>query len=135
MKNLFLIMILLIVSTVQGQETLNRPYHTTSEIYKPNSEGEYVFHKVEANVGALRFVINDSLLIRKLSDADGNLVETTTYDVISIEEVVGKRTYKLMYNNEIYYFEVYDENYNEILWKLPSDIVKIISGDIVIDID
>ena len=128
-------MILFTVSILaQGQDVLNRPYHTTSEIYKPNSEGEYTFQKVEANVGALRFVITDSTFVRKLSDADGNLIETTEYIIINIDEVVGKRTYKLMFNNEIYYFEVYDENYNEILWKLPSDIVKIISGDIVLDI-
>lgn len=140
-----LIVLLLSSTTTLSQENnVERPFYTTAELYK-SVEGEELmkFYKFENEMGILKFTITDSTVKRERSEAYSPVkIERKTFKIVSKERVeyningksLTKVSYTLSDNGSIYYFQYYEGHLDEIMWQTPSGILKLITGNVIIDL-
>jgi hypothetical protein len=139
-KFIYLLVFLISTSAVFAQ--VQRPFYTTAELYKTNEEtGVYEFYRFENQIGAIKYIITDSTLERRISDKFGktmaksmmfNIVKKTRVDEVIKEVYLTRVTYTLEYSNKTYYFEFFEGHLDEIMWQTPSGIMRLIQGDLEI---
>lgn len=131
-------------STLFAQENVQRPYYTTAEMYKAEEGSDvFEFYRFENEKGILKFTITDSTVVRERSETFSPIsIKSMTFKIVSKEyvdykvneDILKKYSYTLSYEGDIYYFQFYEEYMDEVMWQTPSGILRLIGGDIVIDI-